>query len=261
MHDPSTLAFRIEIPWFGRDCFGKRNRLTIANIWHEDPETDGTDDSCGWFIRGRHLPAEAKALAQEMAEWEEKFPYYFKRPSSVRNPEYQYREIGPGDAAALVLAVWQNASWRLFKCRRLTTKDMLAAMLDGAQPHDNFQSSFARQSEHGEWSAVRMLEHRRGVFLAVIASFYRHRRRWWQHPRWHVWHWSVQIPALQSFQRWAFSRCCWCSGRFGWGESVIGYDWHGKGPRWFRSEPRIAHHRCDSKRHTDVRMGIESVPQ
>lgn len=37
MHDPSTLAFDVHI-W----------GIRLAEIWHDDPETDGSDDSCGW---------------------------------------------------------------------------------------------------------------------------------------------------------------------------------------------------------------------
>lgn len=39
MHDPMTVAF--EIRWLG------------VTIWHVDPETDGTDNSCRWHKAGR----------------------------------------------------------------------------------------------------------------------------------------------------------------------------------------------------------------
>ena len=40
MHDPMTVAF--EIRWPG-------TKKLFITIWHVDPETDGTDDSCDWF--------------------------------------------------------------------------------------------------------------------------------------------------------------------------------------------------------------------
>jgi hypothetical protein len=43
------------------------------------------------------------------------------------------------------------------------------------------------------------------------------------HPRWHVWHWRIQIHPLQQFMRWAFDRCEVCRGRFRWNESVMSY--------------------------------------
>ena len=87
-----------------------------------------------------------------------------------------------------------------------------------------------------------------GPVQAVERAMYEWRRRSkWRIPvRWHVWHWSIQVHPLQQFKRWAFSRCTHCGGRFAWGEQVIGYSWHGTGPRWFRSEERIAHERCDA---------------
>jgi hypothetical protein len=66
-------------------------------------------------------------------------------------------------------------------------------------------------------------------------------RRWYQHPRLHFWHWKIQIHPIRHFKRWAFSRCEKCGERFGWGESPISGQWHGTGPRWFRSEKNIWH--------------------
>ena len=50
MHDPWTLAHKIKSPFKNKS--GYRNSL--ISIWHVDPETDGTDNSCGWFMRARH---------------------------------------------------------------------------------------------------------------------------------------------------------------------------------------------------------------
>ncbi len=38
MHDPMTVAFDVRLPIVG----------LLFTIWHVDPETDGTDDSCDW---------------------------------------------------------------------------------------------------------------------------------------------------------------------------------------------------------------------
>ena len=45
MHAPDTLAFAVRLPLWWRS---KWDRPTLANIWHRDPESDGSDDSCGW---------------------------------------------------------------------------------------------------------------------------------------------------------------------------------------------------------------------
>jgi hypothetical protein len=80
---------------------------------------------------------------------------------------------------------------------------------------------------------------------AVLRWQARPRFRW--HPRWHFWHWSVQVHPLQDFKRWAFTRCRLCRKRFAWGECGVG-GWNGTGPRWFRSE-RLAHMDCADHSH------------
>jgi hypothetical protein len=79
-------------------------------------------------------------------------------------------------------------------------------------------------------------------------------RKWWQHPRWHFWHWRFQIHPLQKFKRRAFSRCYYCGGRLKWNEPVIGLQWYNAGPKWFRNTKKIAHSKCFYKtRVSDAR--------
>lgn len=86
-----------------------------------------------------------------------------------------------------------------------------------------------------------------GVVQRAERAMWAWRRRGWLHPRWHVWHWRVQIVPLQQFKRWAFSRCERCGGRFGFDESPISGSWYGTGPRWFRGEDHLRHQSCDAK--------------
>lgn len=50
MYDPWTVAFEIRSP-IGRKSkmFPEGYHEIWITIWHVDPETDGTDDSCDWF--------------------------------------------------------------------------------------------------------------------------------------------------------------------------------------------------------------------
>ncbi len=77
------------------------------------------------------------------------------------------------------------------------------------------------------------------------------RSRFRCHPRWHFWHWRIQIHPLQDFKRWAFSHCCKCGGRFKFGESVTSTNWSSSGPLWFRSQKFIYHSHHDSVAATD----------
>jgi hypothetical protein len=70
-------------------------------------------------------------------------------------------------------------------------------------------------------------------------------RPWWKHPKWHLHHWKLQWHQVQSFKRWAFSRCQRCGCRFKWGESVVGLSWSGNGPTWLKNGENVAHLRCE----------------
>lgn len=81
--------------------------------------------------------------------------------------------------------------------------------------------------------------------LQKAINLWTHRSRWRLHPRWHFWHWQIQVHPLQDFKRWAFSRCCRCGKRFTWGYAPTTNSWNSRGPRWFRGEPDVYHHECD----------------
>ena len=73
----------------------------------------------------------------------------------------------------------------------------------------------------------------------------RRRLRW--HPRWHVWHWKIQVHPVQHFKRWAFSRCRECGGRFTWGYAPVSGSWDGVGPKWFRNQEHVYHMDCHAE--------------
>ena len=174
MHDPMTVAFEIRYPWHDKPTktWPKGYRHSFITIWHKDPETDGTDDSCDW--------------------------------SGRKFPERQAAQL----------------------------KDMVT------NPNDNVQWFF-------EGTGFNEYDMKHAVF--VIAANVRRiiaPRPWYRHPRWHVWHWHIQVHPVQHFKRWAFSRCAGCGKRFIWGYSPATYSWDGEGPQWFRSERSIYHHNC-----------------
>jgi len=77
-----------------------------------------------------------------------------------------------------------------------------------------------------------------------IFRCYKRELRWRYPVRWHFWHWRFQIHPLQTFKRWAFSKCCKCGKRFSWGYCPVSGSWYGTGPRWFRSESNVYHSDC-----------------
>lgn len=95
MHDPMTVAFDIRNPFVRPDKHGYRPPL--VTVWHVDPETDHTDDSCDWFGRKRPLDEWERELAQAIWRAESVFgnrPYYEAAPGGALDRGHQaFEEI------------------------------------------------------------------------------------------------------------------------------------------------------------------------
>ena len=83
MHDPMTTAFDIHL-------FG----YWLATIWHVDPETDGTDNSCGFGYP--KLTERERGIVAQLVKQDLEFPY-FSSPSHIHtsivvDPAYEYRQ-------------------------------------------------------------------------------------------------------------------------------------------------------------------------
>jgi hypothetical protein len=255
MHDPMTVAFEIRYPWFRRGSWPHRWRFlpkswraakhwpdgyreSFATIWHVDPEQHAhergqrSDDSCGWSRA--HLTDAMRKLADEMADWEQKFPLFFAQPQRVPNPEYPTLwEIGPGDAAALMLEAWSQIAWRLYQ-RRLSPTLAFKAMRLGHSSVDHFCGGFTNTNRDGQ----------RDTLLWIIRAYASEVRPWYRHPRWHVHHWQINVQPAAALKRWLFTRCCRCGNAFPWGAAVCTDQWDNDGPRWFRGERNVYHADC-----------------
>ncbi len=232
MHDPMTLVFRIKSPF-------KRNgyRPSLLDIWHVDPEKDGTDDSCGWFMRVRH--GDPEVLNRIKNDFEFGYKYWFDEDTGAPLMSIQ----------AIVLGMFSQAAWVTFKYKSKKfdkfMRDNLFQILKFAEnPVDSMRNSITQK--YGPEPKERRLE----KFAATVYPWIlRADRPWWKHPRFHFHHWKINCPPILIFKRWLFSRCCKCGGRFRYGESPVSNSWGGGGgPRWFRNEPGVYHSACGSMR-------------
>lgn len=256
MHDPMTVAHEIKYPWRAysrkqieqrarsRDvtydhpsmAFERSYRETFITIWHVDPERDGTDDSCGWFMRARHGNPEAlKKIERRFAfEWSTGVPFGWFNDDGDPN----YTSIGivvnAFRVAAHAMFGW---GWRLdwFMWRHIHQ------IIEFAEnPQDSLYTFIHRPYGKDESKEERIA----GLASCIYSWILRATRPWYKHPRWHVHHWKLQIAPLLNFKRWAFSRCATCGKGFGWGESPTTHQWDNGGPRWFRSEHDVHHGTC-----------------
>jgi hypothetical protein len=97
MHDPMTVAFSIRRPWAAKRRLlgGDKYYPELFTIWHVDPETDGSDDSCDWFY-WKLTPAERLAGLDLMT-------------NEVDNLNTYYREMDVRDQEMVMLAQWRRA--------------------------------------------------------------------------------------------------------------------------------------------------------
>lgn len=235
MHDPMTLAFGIPNPFAARYSFGKRwlDRPALAVIWHKDP-CRGSDDSCGFSVP--HLTKKQREALKGFAWAEAHDPYFLREMSKTFNrprieAEAMYRALILHVADLLGIRVsWEDASVRAAeRMHRPDCSDPAGLFCFVPGYHSNFKEDLPDQREL--------------YFHGVLCNLARWqvllpRRRWWQHPRWHLHHWRIQVPLLQALRRFVFERCDKCGSGFRWNESVMG-NWDGD---------RIWHMNCDPSR-------------
>lgn len=227
MHDPCTVAFEIKYPWVHRRTTWADGSVhayhdPFITIWHVDPERRGDDDSCGWFNRKDDKSNAICTEARKIGEAEWKFMC----------GEFGY-EMTPFE---MVYTAWRVIAWRQFKRLHIGVRELDCIISLSTSPSDNlrWRADEARESEKAMG----------GLFYRVAAAYLRLHRPWWDHPRWHVWHWRIQCHPLQDLKRFLFSRCAGCGKRFTWGYAPISTQWGGDGPRWFRGERSVYHDTC-----------------
>lgn len=259
-----TVAWEVKSPFPLRikrkdGTLGEHYRKTLITIWHVDPETDHTDDSCGWFKRARHGDKNVleKIVKHFEEDWDRTWTY---DPSEDCEAEDKTKKTYPCgyfnpsgmprfSVTGIVLNLFFLAACAHFHCDGLTNwkkakrfmrKHLFDIMLFAENPSDSLYDSLTLKYGNDRRRKDR-IEDAAGIIYGWIL---RAEQKWWQHPRFHIHHFQVQIHALEEFKRWAFSRCCKCSKGFKWGQSVCTSSWEGTGPLWFRSEKNVYHERC-----------------
>lgn len=251
MHDPMRVAFEIKWPWYWM-----KYRPNLVTIWHVDPERDGSDNSCGWFMRPGHGNKETleKIVKAFEFDWDRVFVSDSKRSylcglfAPNGEPHFSVHGIALNlffIAAGVVFNSNGHTMWR--KARRFVNKHLVEILLFAENTTDSLYDGITRKFEVGcgeKYTKESRDARIRQMAGCIYAWILRANRPWYRHPRWHVHHWKIQVHPLQSFKRWAFSRCAECGKGFRWGESPVSFGWGGTGPLWFRSEKHIHHSNC-----------------
>ena len=260
MHDPQTLAFEIKSPLRGvkSKTYPKGYRKTIVQIWHVDPETDGSDDSCGWFMRSRHGSEDVlnRIIKRFEADWDR--VWTDKKEDGGDGSMYFCGLFCPNgephySVHGVVLNLFFSAACEHFnqdgrnnweRPRRWMQQNLFDILLFAENPVDSLTDTITRKFSRKIESPREREDRIRNIACVIYGWILRQTRPWYKHPKWHFWHWKIRVPFVTDFKRWAFSRCCKCGKRFAFGYSPITDNWNSKGPRWFKGETDVYHSNC-----------------
>lgn len=248
MHSPETLAFEIHL---GRKR--KRNgdyRTPLLSIWHKDPCLDGTDDSCGWFIRGRHI--DKKIIDAVVKEFESEWDNVHKGDNGFVYNCGWFNPQGENvlSVRGIVLNMYIYAAkialnptgkidpgkmWG--RAYRFVHKHYIEIMYFAENNRDSMRDNIVRKFQIGcqePYTDKSRSEMIRECAVIITSDIMRKARPWYRHPRWHIHHWKLQFHPWQQFKRRYWDKCCEC-GKRGFKGAAFS-DWDGT-KRW--------HQECD----------------
>lgn len=208
----------------------ERYHSPFITIWHHDPERGGSDNSCGYSYP--RLTKEQIKTLKNASWWEAKYHHFLCCDSKEWEGTYTEAEALYRGLILLVCRVLRiRFSWD--QVSRMAAES--THVRDGGKAGDMFCFVPGYHTNNTNDTAERREDHFHSILCGVARNILHDKRPWWQHPRWHVHHWRLQIHPWQTFKRRFIDRCDKCGGHFKRGESAIG-DWAGT---------RIWHDRCD----------------
>lgn len=196
MHDPSTVAWNI--PAYPRN--------TILTIWHEDPCTDGSDDSCGWFMRARHGNPETLEKIRKA------FAYDWDTVHNHSGSTWYAGWFNPDtglpimSVQATALEMFRRAVFIHFGNDRKKTERFMRRNLYGILSFAENTVDSMRDGLIQRFGRVERSDRIEREAAMIYGWILRAEQPWYRHPRWHVHHWRFQIHPWQQFRRWLRGR-------------------------------------------------------
>lgn len=176
MHDPYTLVAD----------------LRFVQIWHRDK--GGHDGACGWSFP--HLSKQQALACKSLGHSESRENHYLRYPTQshvedVADREALYRALLLTVARVIRVPLkYEDAAKEAAEKSGLggfDGLDRIFCFVPGY--HTNFKQD---RPEHREEYWGRTCH---GIARGLLLR----NRKWWQHPRWHIWHWRIHVPV---FRRW-----------------------------------------------------------
>lgn len=265
MHDPNILAIEIKYPWWkhkpwpkkfrhshekkhnwdhrmtdaqkaGRDSFWDTGyRETFISIWHVDPQNDGSDDSCGYTFP--KLTNWQKQRLWNGAWSESHYPHFLA--FNGKEWEGSHADAVSLYAGMITLVVrLLGVKYSLEQIQRLAIERI--HFPDCCKPTNVFCFQPGYHTNNKKDPQDSRQEHFYGILCGLAKTILQDIRPWWKHPKFHFWHWRLQVHPLQNLKRKFWDKCCKCGMRgFKPGEAIG--DWSGT---------RIWHQHCDDSSKT-----------
>lgn len=175
-HHPETVAHEIKWPFSKKTPFGTYKK-TLVTIWHNDPCTDRTDDSCGWFVRARHVDQVIRENIKKEFRFQLKHHYWWNENGTMKH-----------SPIATMLMMYRVAAYQHFKnwdkVDKFTNKHLSEIILFAENDTDcifTYRKLVYKEDQADDFADT--------VYTDII----RKTRPWYKHPRWHIRHWSIQI--------------------------------------------------------------------
>lgn len=171
MHDPYTMI----------------GRLGPIVLWHRDK--GGCDGACGWTY---------PRLTEKQVERVKSFAW-MEAHHPVFQAAYGKSLESAADAESLMRGLIVILA-RVLRVRLTMDEVSILALELAHQPGNNFRSGFAFlpgwHSNREEDTPDAREYHAEQLCFGVARQVLRLNRKWWQHPRWHFWHWRIQIRGI-----------------------------------------------------------------
>ena len=91
----------------------------------------------------------------------------------------------------VLFAIWKMIAWRVDRRRKLKRRELQEIGELASNPTDNLRLA--------TFAAARNVDEFKLLWRLVYRNYLRTNRPWYRHPRWHVHHWRIEVPALREW--------------------------------------------------------------
>lgn len=170
--------------------------LRVVQVWHRDK--GGRDGACGWSYP--QLTEQQRKACSTLGFWEARERHYLRYPFKTYTADVADRHV-------LYLALVMTVARVIQVKVSIEEASVITAEAFGVGGVEGLDGIFCfvpgYHSNNKEDRKEDREQHWSGICCSVAREILRRKRHWWQHPRWHVWHWRFHVPLLSKLFGWS----------------------------------------------------------